>query len=97
MSDEEVSVIPLGRDMADAASKAFVTFGRASGHPTKLNFGVCLAYAVSTVMRAPLLFKGPTSDTPTFSRIRRRFVCDRRAPVKRKSAVSACGAGERHG
>ena len=55
---EDVSVIPFTRDMADAASRAFVTFGRASGHPAKLNFGDCLAYAVSAVMRAPLLFKG---------------------------------------
>ena len=55
---EEVSVIPFSRDMADVASRAFVTFGRASGHPARLNFGDCLAYAVATVLRAPLLFKG---------------------------------------
>jgi ribonuclease VapC len=35
-----------------------VKFGRASRRPAKLNFGDCLAYAVSAVMRAPLLFKG---------------------------------------
>jgi ribonuclease VapC len=44
--------------MADAASHAFATFGRTSRHPARLNFGDCLAYAVSAVMRAPLLFKG---------------------------------------
>ncbi len=55
---EDVSVIPFTRDMADVASRAFVTFGKASGHPAKLNFGDCLAYAVSAVMRVPLLFKG---------------------------------------
>jgi ribonuclease VapC len=44
--------------MADAASRAFDAFGKASGHPAKLNFGDCMAYAVSAVMRAPLLFKG---------------------------------------
>jgi ribonuclease VapC len=53
-----VSVIPFGREMADAASQAFATFGRASGHPARLNFGDCMAYAVSAVLRAPLLFKG---------------------------------------
>jgi ribonuclease VapC len=53
-----ISVVPFGREMADAASKAFATFGRASGHPAKLNFGDCMAYAVSAVLRAPLLFKG---------------------------------------
>jgi ribonuclease VapC len=44
--------------MADVASQAFATFGRATGHPAKLNFGDCMAYAVSGLMRAPLLFKG---------------------------------------
>jgi ribonuclease VapC len=53
-----VSVVPFSREMANAASRAFASFGRASGHPAKLNFGDCLAYAVSAVMRAPLLFKG---------------------------------------
>jgi ribonuclease VapC len=44
--------------MANAASLAFTAFGRGSGHPAKLNFGDCLTYAVSAVIRAPLLFKG---------------------------------------
>jgi ribonuclease VapC len=55
---EGVSVVPFGRDMADVASQAFARFGTASGHPARLNFGDCLAYAVSRVMQAPLLFKG---------------------------------------
>jgi ribonuclease VapC len=33
-------------------------FGKASGHPAKLNFGDCMAYAVAVALRAPLLFKG---------------------------------------
>ena len=52
------TVIPFSREMADVASQAFRTFGRSSGHPARLNFGDCLAYAVSAVMRAPLLLKG---------------------------------------
>jgi ribonuclease VapC len=44
--------------MADAATTAFDRFGRASGHPARLNFGNRMAYAVAAVMRAPLLFKG---------------------------------------
>ncbi len=55
---EAATVVPFTREMADAAAGAFARFGRASGHPAKLNFGDCLAYGVSTVMRAPLLFKG---------------------------------------
>jgi len=53
-----VAIVPFSRDMADAASVAFTAFGRGSGHPAKLNFGDCLTYAVSAVIRAPLLFKG---------------------------------------
>lgn len=58
IASEHVGVAPFGRDMADAASHAFHRFGRGSGHPAKLNFGDCMAYAVSAVMHAPLLFKG---------------------------------------
>jgi ribonuclease VapC len=53
-----VSVVPFGRTMADVASKAFASFGRASGHPARLNFGDCMAYAVAAELHAPLLFKG---------------------------------------
>jgi ribonuclease VapC len=52
------TVVPFSREMADAASGAFDRFGKASRHPARLNFGDCMAYAVSAVMRAPLLFKG---------------------------------------
>jgi ribonuclease VapC len=55
---DSVSVVPFSREMADVASQAFATFGRPSGHPARLNFGDCLAYAVAVAMRAPLLFKG---------------------------------------
>ena len=53
-----LAVIPFTRDMAAAASEAFVSFGRNSGHPAKLNFGDCMAYAVAKVLNGPLLFKG---------------------------------------
>jgi hypothetical protein len=47
------TIVPFSRDMADVASEAFIKFGRASGHPARLNFGDCLTYAVSAVTRAP--------------------------------------------
>lgn len=53
-----VSAAPFSREMADVASRAFATFGRRSGHPAKLKFGDCMAYAVAVILRAPLLFKG---------------------------------------
>jgi ribonuclease VapC len=44
--------------MADAASRVFDSFARASGHPAGLNFGDCMAYAIAIVMRVSLSFKG---------------------------------------
>jgi ribonuclease VapC len=52
------AIVPFSREMADAANRAFAAFGRASGHPARLNFGDCMAYAVSAILQAPLLFKG---------------------------------------
>ena len=50
---------PFGRDMADKASPCLCQIRQRPQryHPAKLNFGDCMAYAVSAVMRAPLLFK----------------------------------------
>jgi ribonuclease VapC len=43
---------------ARIAREAYRDFGRGSGHPAKLNFGDCFAYALSKVTGEPLLFKG---------------------------------------
>lgn len=45
-------------EQARIAREAYRDFGKPSGHPAKLNFGDCLAYALAKVMREPLLFKG---------------------------------------
>ncbi len=38
--------------------EAFRLYGRGSGHPAKLNFGDCFAYALAKTRNLPLLFKG---------------------------------------
>jgi ribonuclease VapC len=58
IGERPATVVAFGHDMADAASKAFRAFGSNSGHAARLNYGDCMAYAVSAVLRAPLLFKG---------------------------------------
>jgi hypothetical protein len=35
-----------------------MTHGKGSGHPAKLNFGDCFAYALAKTTGEPLLFKG---------------------------------------
>ncbi len=53
-----VSVVSFNREMADAAAGAFARFGRGSEQAALLDFGDRLAYALSAVLRAPLLFTG---------------------------------------
>ena len=49
---------PVTEVQARIARDAYRDFGRGSGHPAKLNFGDCFAYALAKVMGEPLLFKG---------------------------------------
>jgi ribonuclease VapC len=43
---------------ARIAREAYRDFGRGSGHPARLNFGDCFAYALARVTGDALLFKG---------------------------------------
>lgn len=54
----EIDVIPVDRVHADIARDAYRRFGKGSGHPARLNYGDCFAYAAATVLDEPLLFKG---------------------------------------
>jgi ribonuclease VapC len=40
------------------ARAAFGRYGKGMGHPAKLNFGDCFAYALAKTRNLPLLFKG---------------------------------------
>lgn len=51
-------VEPVTRVQAKLAREAYRDFGRGSGHPAKLNFGDCFAYALARASNEPLLFKG---------------------------------------
>jgi ribonuclease VapC len=51
-------IVPPGADEMEAAGKAFIAFGKGSGHPAGLNFGDVFSYALAKVRRVPLLFKG---------------------------------------
>jgi len=42
---------------ARIAREAYRDFGRGSGHPAKLSFGDCFAYALAKLSNEPLLFK----------------------------------------
>jgi ribonuclease VapC len=49
---------PVTEAQARIAREAYRDFGKGSGHPAKLNFGDCFAYALSKWRGEPLLFKG---------------------------------------
>ncbi|MGH2534190.1 MAG: type II toxin-antitoxin system VapC family toxin [Thermomicrobiales bacterium] len=49
---------PVTEAQARIARAAYRDFGRGSGHPARLNFGDCFAYALAKVTGEPLLFKG---------------------------------------
>ncbi len=51
-------IVPPGADEMETAWKAFIAFGKGSGHPAGLNFGDVFSYALAKVRRVPLLFKG---------------------------------------
>lgn len=51
-------VEPVTEEQVEIARRAYQDYGRASGHPARLNFGDCFAYALARVTGEPLLFKG---------------------------------------
>ena len=53
-----IQVEPLTEEQARIARDAHRRFGRASGHPARLNMGDCFSYALARALDEPLLFKG---------------------------------------
>lgn len=53
-----VEIVDVTTDQVRTARAAYRDFGRGSGHPARLNFGDCFAYALARTRNEPLLFKG---------------------------------------
>jgi ribonuclease VapC len=53
-----IEVLPVTVAQGFAAREAYRDFGKGSGHPARLNFGDCFAYALAKERDEPLLFKG---------------------------------------
>jgi ribonuclease VapC len=58
MKEANISVESVTENQAQIARFAYRDFGKGSGHPAKLNFGDCFAYALAKTLGEPLLFKG---------------------------------------
>jgi ribonuclease VapC len=53
-----IAIESVDEAQARLAREAYRDFGRGSGHPARLNFGDCFAYALARSRGEPLLFKG---------------------------------------
>ena len=53
-----LTIEPVTAKQAHIARAAYRDFGKDSGHPARLNFGDCFAYALARATGEPLLFKG---------------------------------------
>jgi ribonuclease VapC len=58
LQEARFAIEPVTEAQARIAREAYRDFGRGSGHPARLNFGDCFAYALAKAMNEPLLFKG---------------------------------------
>lgn len=58
MAHFQIEIAAVTADQARIGHEAYRRYGRGSGHPARLNFGDCFAYALSRATGEPLLFKG---------------------------------------
>jgi ribonuclease VapC len=58
VKEARIAIEPVTEAQARIAREAYRDFGKGSGHPAKLNFGDCFAYALAKTSGEPLLFKG---------------------------------------
>lgn len=53
-----IDIAPVDEAQARIARDAYRRYGRGSGHPARLNYGDCFAYALAVSRGEPLLFVG---------------------------------------
>jgi ribonuclease VapC len=58
LHEARIAIESVTEAQARIAREAYRDFGRGSGHPARLDFGDCFAYALAKAMNEPLLFKG---------------------------------------
>jgi ribonuclease VapC len=54
----DIAIEPVTAHQAGIARDAYRRFGKGRGHPARLNFGDCFAYALAKVFDEPLHFVG---------------------------------------
>ena len=64
-----IEIVPVTPEQAKIARQAYRDFGKGSGHPARLNFGDCFAYALAMERGEKLLFKGEDFVHAGFARV----------------------------
>jgi ribonuclease VapC len=66
LADLSIEIVPFDALQARAARVAYERFGKGL-HPASLNLGDCCSYALASIRKQPLLYKGddfPQTDLP---------------------------------
>ena len=58
LDDNDIEITPVDAAQARLALTARIKYGRGFGHPARLNYSDCFAYALAKTRNLPLLFKG---------------------------------------
>jgi ribonuclease VapC len=87
LRDLGIEVVPVSIEQARIAREGHRAFGRGSGHPARLNFGDCFAYALAKERNEPLLYRGHDFSQTDIPLVGRRD--DRR---RMSEAMAASGA-----
>ena len=64
-----IEIAPVTSEQARIARQAYRDFGKGSGHPAKLNFGDCFAYALAMERGEALLYKGEDFEHAGLGRV----------------------------
>jgi ribonuclease VapC len=64
-----IDIVTVTPEHARIARQAYRDFGRGSGHPAKLNFGDCFAFALAMERGEALLYKGDDFEHAGLGRV----------------------------
>jgi ribonuclease VapC len=58
LAEAQITIDSVDEDQVRIARQTYRDFGKGSGHPARLNYGDCFAYALARAAGEALLFKG---------------------------------------
>jgi ribonuclease VapC len=89
----EIEIVAVTVEQARIAREAYRNYGRGSGHPARLNFGDCFAYALARERNEPLLYKGGDFGQTDIPLVGRRDERHRLSELLAQYGMESAGAG----